>query len=143
MEARQRLADFDTLVAPKLLHTTAGYAQCLAPCARILGLLEIQAAIAPLQALEDSCRDLLYPSDRPTGPSTNQGGVMIVGLTGGIATGKSTVATILRELGAVVIDADLVARDVVEPGSEGLAAIVAAFGDAVLTSNGDLDRPTP
>ena len=40
---------------------------------------------------------------------------MIVGLTGGIATGKSTVATILRELGAVVIDADLVARDVVEP----------------------------
>ena len=67
---------------------------------------------------------------------------MIVGLTGGIATGKSTVATILRELGAVVIDADLVARDVVEPGSEGLAAIVSAFGDAVLTSNGDLDRPT-
>ena len=75
------------------------------------------------------------------GPSTDRGFTVIVGLTGGIATGKSTVAAILRELGAVVIDADLVSRDVVRPGSEGLVAIVAAFGDSVLTSDGELDRP--
>ena len=48
-----------------------------------------------------------------------------VGLTGGVASGKSTVAAILAELGAVVIDADLLAREVVEPGTPGLAAVVA------------------
>src|SRR3954447_4646653 len=64
-----------------------------------------------------------------------------VGLTGGIASGKSTVAAILRELGAVVIDADQVARDVVAPGTPGLAAVVAAFGPEVLTEAGALDRP--
>ena len=67
---------------------------------------------------------------------------MIVGLTGGIATGKSTAASILQSLGAVVIDADMVSRDVVEPGSEGLAAIVDAFGPDVLTDAGALDRAT-
>lgn len=63
-----------------------------------------------------------------------------VGLTGGIASGKSTVSAILRDLGAVVVDADLIAREVVERGTPGLAAVVEAFGDRVLTPEGDLDR---
>ena len=65
---------------------------------------------------------------------------MIVGLTGGIACGKSTVATILKTLGATVIDADVVAREVVAPGTEGLRAIQNEFGNRVLTAQGDLDR---
>lgn len=64
----------------------------------------------------------------------------IVGLTGGIASGKSTVSAIFRELGAFVIDADEVARDVVRPGSEGLNEIVARFGKTVLREDGSLDR---
>lgn len=63
-----------------------------------------------------------------------------VGLTGGVASGKSTVSAMLRELGAVVIDADALAREVVEPGTPGLAAVVAEFGDEVLTADGTLDR---
>ncbi len=63
-----------------------------------------------------------------------------VGLTGGIASGKSTVGRIFRSLGATVIDADEVAREVVERGSEGLAAIVAAFGREVLAPDETLDR---
>ncbi len=66
---------------------------------------------------------------------------MRVGLTGGVASGKSTVSALLAEHGAVVIDADLLAREVVAPGTEGLAEIVAAFGDGVLTPDGGLDRP--
>jgi dephospho-CoA kinase len=66
---------------------------------------------------------------------------MRVGLTGGVASGKSTVTAILRELGAVVIDADQLARDVVEPGTPGLAAVVREFGDSILTDEGALDRP--
>jgi dephospho-CoA kinase len=64
-----------------------------------------------------------------------------VGLTGGVASGKSTVSALLAEHGAVVIDADLLAREVVAPGTDGLAEIVAAFGDAVLAPDGGLDRP--
>jgi dephospho-CoA kinase len=64
-----------------------------------------------------------------------------VGLTGGVGSGKSTVSAMLAELGAVVIDADLLAREVVAPGSEGLAAVVEAFGPTVLTATGELDRP--
>jgi dephospho-CoA kinase len=63
-----------------------------------------------------------------------------VGLTGGIASGKSTVSAILRELGAVVIDADALARDVVARGTPGLAAVVEEFGPGLLTADGDLDR---
>jgi dephospho-CoA kinase len=63
-----------------------------------------------------------------------------VGLSGGIGSGKSTVAGRFRELGAVVIDADQLAREVVAPGSEGLAAIVARFGDGVLEEDGSLNR---
>jgi dephospho-CoA kinase len=64
-----------------------------------------------------------------------------VGLTGGIASGKSTVSAILAELGAVVIDADVLAREVVARGTPGLDAVVAEFGSGVLTPEGDLDRP--
>ena len=66
---------------------------------------------------------------------------MRVGLTGGVASGKSTVAALLRELGAVVVDSDVLAREVVEPGTPGLAAVVEAFGPDVLTADGALDRP--
>lgn len=64
-----------------------------------------------------------------------------VGLTGGIASGKSTVSAILADLGAVIIDADALARDVVAKGTPGLAAVVAEFGPGLLTQDGDLDRP--
>lgn len=64
-----------------------------------------------------------------------------VGLTGGIAAGKSAVARQLAELGAVLIDADAIARAVVEPGTPGLAAVTAAFGPGILTAEGALDRP--
>jgi len=66
---------------------------------------------------------------------------MRVGLTGGIASGKSTVVAILEELGAVVIDSDTLAREVVEPGTPGLAAVVEEFGEEVLAEDGSLDRP--
>lgn len=67
---------------------------------------------------------------------------MRVGLTGGIASGKSTVSAILAELGAVVIDADRLAREVVAKGTPGLAQVVAAFGPEVLTPDGEMDRAT-
>jgi dephospho-CoA kinase len=66
--------------------------------------------------------------------------VIRLGLTGGIGSGKSTVSRLLAELGAVVVDADLVAREVVEPGTPGLAAVVEAFGEGVLQPDGTLDR---
>ena len=65
----------------------------------------------------------------------------MVGLTGGIGSGKSAVSRLLAEHGAVVVDADLVAREVVEPGTEGLAKVVAEFGEQVLRPDGTLDRP--
>jgi len=64
----------------------------------------------------------------------------LVGLTGGIASGKSFVASLLAELGASTIDADDVAREVVSPGSPGLSAVVSAFGNHVLLPSGELDR---
>ena len=63
-----------------------------------------------------------------------------VGLTGGIGAGKSEVSRRLESYGAVVIDADQVAREVVAPGTPGLAEVVAAFGEAVLAPDGSLDR---
>src|SRR4051794_11920451 len=65
---------------------------------------------------------------------------MRVGLTGGIASGKSTVAGILVELGAVLIDGDALAREVVARGTPGLEQVVAEFGEELLTPEGDLDR---
>jgi dephospho-CoA kinase len=64
-----------------------------------------------------------------------------VGLTGGIGAGKSEVSRLLAEHGAVLIDADRIAREVVAPGTPGLASVVAAFGPDVLTADGGLDRP--
>jgi dephospho-CoA kinase len=64
-----------------------------------------------------------------------------VGLTGGIGSGKSEVSRRLAERGAVVVDADLLAREVVEPGTAGLAEVVEAFGEKVLGPDGGLDRP--
>jgi dephospho-CoA kinase len=64
-----------------------------------------------------------------------------IGLTGGIGSGKSTVSALLAARGAVIIDADRIAREVVEPGTAGLAAVVEAFGDGVLAADGSLDRP--
>jgi dephospho-CoA kinase len=64
----------------------------------------------------------------------------IVGLTGGIASGKSSVAAILRSEGVAIVDADEVAREIVAPGSAGLEAVVAAFGPEVLMPGGELDR---
>lgn len=64
----------------------------------------------------------------------------VIGLTGGVASGKSTVATMLRELGAEVIDADRIAREVVEPGRPALREIVDAFGPDVLAADGTLHR---
>ena len=64
----------------------------------------------------------------------------LIGLTGGIATGKSTVARLLAARGAEIVDADVLAREVVEPGSPALAEIAAGFGDSVLTPEGALDR---
>ncbi len=66
--------------------------------------------------------------------------VAIIGLTGGIATGKSTVSKMLTELGAFVIDADAVAREIVEPGTPALAEIAAVFGEEVIDDEGRLDR---
>ena len=63
-----------------------------------------------------------------------------IGLTGGIGSGKSTVAALLAAHGAVVVDADEIARDVVEPGTPGLVAVVAEFGPDVLSESGTLDR---
>lgn len=66
--------------------------------------------------------------------------MFLVGLTGGIAAGKSTVAEYWQSLGAEIIDADVLAREVVEPGSAGLKQIVSAFGEAVLNLDGSLNR---
>jgi len=63
-----------------------------------------------------------------------------IGLTGGIASGKSTVARMFAERGAVIVDADAVAREVVEPGEPALDAIVAEFGPSILLPDGTLDR---
>lgn len=75
-----------------------------------------------------------------TAASVTIAAVYVIGLTGGIASGKSVVASRLAELGAVVIDADKLAREVVEPGTPGLAAIRARFGDAVIAADGRVDR---
>lgn len=69
-----------------------------------------------------------------------QGRPLLVALTGGVASGKTAVSDRLAELGVPVIDTDVIAREVVEPGSEGLDAVVEAFGEAVLDRQGALDR---
>ncbi len=66
--------------------------------------------------------------------------MLTVGLTGGIGAGKSAVAELLASYGAVIVDSDAIAREVVEPGTPGLAAVVAEFGQEVLAADGSLDR---
>ncbi|MFJ7950276.1 dephospho-CoA kinase [Lysinibacillus sp. NPDC096418] len=66
---------------------------------------------------------------------------MIIGLTGSIASGKSTVAKMMTDLGLPIVDADVVARDVVEPGTETLKIIAQNFGDDILLEDGHLNRP--
>ena len=67
-------------------------------------------------------------------------GVLRIGLTGGIGSGKSTVSALLAARGAVIVDADRIAREVVEPGTPGLARVVETFGEGVLAADGSLDR---
>ncbi|HEX7106253.1 MAG TPA: dephospho-CoA kinase [Acidothermaceae bacterium] len=66
---------------------------------------------------------------------------LVIGLTGGIGAGKSAVLERFRELGAMVVDSDDVAREMVAPGTPGLAAVVARFGTSVLRGDGSIDRP--
>jgi dephospho-CoA kinase len=66
--------------------------------------------------------------------------MLVIGLTGGIATGKSTVSKLLKDKGVPIIDADILARKVVDRGTPGLKAIVAYFGEEVLKDDGTLDR---
>ena len=80
------------------------------------------------------------PTVDPGAPGPPAGRVFTLGLTGGIASGKSAVAAMLVEHGAVHIDYDLLARRVVEPGTPGLRALVGAFGASVLAPDGSLDR---
>ena len=63
-----------------------------------------------------------------------------IGLTGGIASGKSTVVSMLRDVGAAIIDCDILARKVVEKGSEGLKAVAAAFGPQTISPDGTMNR---
>ena len=85
------------------------------------------------------CGPPILPPVRPVHDSYRPG-MRTVGLTGGIGSGKSAVSRLLREHGAVVVDADLVAREVVDVGTPGLAAVVEAFGPQVLQEDGSLDR---
>ncbi len=65
---------------------------------------------------------------------------MVIGLTGGIGSGKTTVANFFAEWGIAIIDADVIAREVTEPGSKGYDAVVAHFGEDILNASGELDR---
>lgn len=65
---------------------------------------------------------------------------IVIGLTGGIASGKSTVAAMLRDFHIPIIDADMIAREVVEPGKEAYKEIIDAFGQEILQANGEIDR---
>src|SRR3984893_411903 len=64
-----------------------------------------------------------------------------IGLTGGIGAGKSTVSATFAECGGIIVDGDVIAREVVQPGTEGLASLVEAFGEDILLPDGSLDRP--
>jgi dephospho-CoA kinase len=82
----------------------------------------------------------VLPARDPVRAAVTVRPVLRIGLTGGIGSGKSTVSALLAARGAVVIDADRIAREVVEPGTPGLAAVVDAFGGQILAADGSLDR---
>lgn len=84
--------------------------------------------------------DLLHGNRASNATDGSHGCIYRVGLTGGIASGKTTVADMFAALGAVLIDTDIIARDVVAPGTPGLKHIVDAFGKDLLHANGTLDR---
>jgi len=63
----------------------------------------------------------------------------VIGLTGGIATGKSTVSNYLKQLGGIIVDADIVAREIVEKGQPALKEIVDFFGEEIIDSDGNID----
>jgi dephospho-CoA kinase len=67
--------------------------------------------------------------------------VLRIGLSGGIGAGKSTVSSTFSDLGGIVVDGDVISREVVEPGTEGLAQLVEAFGEQILSDDGSLNRP--
>ena len=69
--------------------------------------------------------------------------MLLIGLTGGIGSGKSTVAAMLRDQGIRVVDADQIAREVVEPGQPALAELVEVFGQDILNDDGSLNRSMP
>ncbi len=77
---------------------------------------------------------------KPAAPSRIWPPLYVIGLTGGIASGKSTIARMLQDLGAEIIDADRVGHQVLEPGQPALAEVIAAFGSQYLTAEGTLDR---
>lgn len=89
-------------------------------------------------------RDFTEGICSPRGYALASGGVkrrfLLVGLTGGMGTGKSTVSQMFRDLGCLIIDADLLAREVVEPGAPAYAKIVAEFGKGILDADGRIDR---
>src|SRR5690625_7300956 len=87
------------------------------------------------------CSPIRSTSSCPPARNTRLGSVLRIGLTGGIGAGKSTVSRELERLGAVLIDADVLAREVVAPGTAGLAAVVEEFGNEGRTPDGALDRP--
>src|ERR1700741_1526405 len=64
-----------------------------------------------------------------------------IGLTGGIGAGKSALSKAFSECGGIIVDGDVIAREVVQPGTEGLASLVEAFGEDILLPDGALDRP--
>jgi dephospho-CoA kinase len=114
-------------------------AKAPAPWAGAFGVLAAAPSAPADPARAIACGAACGPA--PTGAVRFTGRVLKVGLTGGIGAGKSAVAGYLVSLGAVVIDSDVLAREVVSPGTEGLAEVVAAFGPGVLGVDGALDRP--
>jgi dephospho-CoA kinase len=84
---------------------------------------------------------LISPTASSTSRSSDEAGVIAVGLTGGIGSGKSTVSALLAERGAIILDADQMSREVLEPGTEGLAQVVQRFGRESLHPDGSLNRP--
>ena len=80
-------------------------------------------------------------SSRAAPESARLTAMLRIGLTGGIGAGKSTVSATFSECGGIIVDGDVIAREVVEPGTEGLAALVEAFGEDILLPDGALNRP--
>src|SRR6266849_5162568 len=76
----------------------------------------------------------------PGRPAIGVYGMIVIGLTGGIASGKSTISAALAEHGATIVDADKVGHEVYRPGSEGWQKVVDAFGQQVVGENGEIDR---